>query len=282
MLETKLYAITKGFSKDQKYAALLNNEKVLVRLFEEQQQPRKEQEFQIIEQAYNLGINSPKPISIGPGKMITSFLEGMDAEEAIATLTEKQQYDLGVAASADLKKLHTIEATENKWYESQTAKYRRYIARYHELPLKIEGDTQIMHFIEQRLHLMKDRPSVLQHDDFHLPNLIVHNGAYNGVIDFGRFDYGDPIHDFIKLGMFSAESSVPFCKGLLEGYYGGKLTVEFWELYALYLAMGVFSAIVWGQLMEDGANLLQHAKRFSADHCGFTSAVPKWYEAHLK
>lgn len=278
MPETKLYSITKGFSQDQKYVALLNNEKVLVRLFDVHHQSRKEQEFAIMQKAFTSGINCSKPIALEPGKMVLSYIEGTDAEDAIHTLNAQQQYDLGVAASGDLQKIHTIKADENTWYESQTAKYRRYITRYHELPLKIEGDTQIMHFIEQRLHLMKDRPSVLQHDDFHLPNLIVHNETYNGVIDFGRFDYGDPVHDFIKLGMFSAEQSVSFCKGLLEGYYGGKPTVEFWELYALYLAMGVFSAIVWGQLMGDGDNLLQHAKRFSADHDGFTCAVPKWYD----
>ncbi len=278
MTEIKLYDITKGFSKDQKYAALLNNEQVLVRLFDLQHQSRKEQEFMMMQEVFASGVNCSKPIALEPGKIVLSYIEGTDAEDAIHTLNTQQQYDLGVAASADLKKIHTIEANENSWYESQIAKYRRYITRYHELPLKIEGDTQIMHFIEQRLHLMKDRPSVLQHDDFHLPNLIVHNETYNGVIDFGRFDYGDPVHDFIKLGMFSAERSVPFCKGLLEGYYGGKPTAEFWELYALYIAMGVFSAIVWGQLMNDGDNLLQHAKRFSEDHDGFTCAVPKWYE----
>ncbi|MCH7323377.1 aminoglycoside phosphotransferase family protein [Solibacillus sp. MA9] len=276
MREIKLYDITKGFSKDKKYVAEMNGEKVVVRLFDNQE--RKEREYAVMEEAYGRGVNCANPITIETGKMVSSFIEGIDGEEAIHTLSAQQQYDLGVAASADLRKIHTIEANENTWYEGQVSKYRRYIARYQELPLKIEGDTQIMQFIEERIHLMKGRPSVLQHDDFHLPNLIVNDGHYNGVIDFGRFDYGDPVHDFIKLGMFSAELSVPFCKGLLEGYYGGQPSEAFWELYALYLAMGVFSAIVWGQLMEDGANLLQHAKRFTADHDGFTRVVPRWYE----
>lgn len=279
MTETKLYDITKGFSKDKKYVAELNDEKVVVRLFDNQE--RKEREYAVMKEVYRRGVTCAKPITIETGKMMTSFIEGIDGEEAIHTLSAQQQYNLGVVASADLRKIHTIEASENTWYEGQVAKYRRYIARYQELPLKIEGDTQIMQFIEERIHLMKYRPSVLQHDDFHLPNLIVLDGHYNGVIDFGNFDYGDPVHDFIKLGMFSAELSVPFCKGLLEGYYGGQPSEAFWELYALYLAMSVFSAIVWGQQMEDGANLLQHANRFTADHDGFTRVVPRWYRESI-
>ncbi|MDQ0257325.1 aminoglycoside phosphotransferase (APT) family kinase protein [Evansella vedderi] len=39
---------------------------------------------------------------------------------------------------------------------------------------------------------MKERPVVLQHDDFHC------NGLYNGMIDFNRFDWGDTWHDFYK------------------------------------------------------------------------------------
>lgn len=135
MTETKLYDISKGFSKDQKYVAEMNGEKVVVRMFDNQE--RKECEFAVIQEAYGRGVNCAKPISIETGKMVTSFIEGVDGEEAIHTLSAQQQYDLGVTASADLRKIHSVKAPENNWYEGQLAKYRRYIARYQELPLKI-------------------------------------------------------------------------------------------------------------------------------------------------
>ena len=124
---------------------------------------------------------------------------------------------------------------------------------------------------------MKERPSVLQHDDFHLSNLIVQNGKYAGAIDFGRFDWGDPVFDFIKLGMFSTEQSVPFAIGMIEGYHDGKPPQSFWELYALYLAMNVFSIIVWGHRQGDERKLLRHAERIIQDHEGFTNSMPAWY-----
>ena len=79
--------------------------------------------------------------------------------------------------------------------------------------------------------------------------------------------------------MFSTEKSVPFAKGLIEGYYGGKPPKEFWDLYALYLAMSVFPAIVWGQIQGEGEKLLKHVERYIKDHKGFTQTVPVWYES---
>ena len=143
--------------------------------------------------------------------------------------------------------------------------------------LKVPHDTQIIRFIEQRLPLMKDRPSVLQHDDFHLPNLIISHYTYAGTIDFGRFDWGDPVFDFIKLGMFSSEKSIPFAKGLIEGYYDGEPPEQFWDLYAMYLAMNVFAGTVWGHQLNDNGNMQRHVTRFIDDHEGFTTSIPKWY-----
>ncbi len=274
--EQVIGTIEKGYSTDKKVIIKRGNEKFIVRTFEGNQE-RRELEATLLRRLEELNTNALRVISLEKGKMITSFIEGDDAEEVITALPIEVQYQIGIDASDDLRKIHTIKALANDWYERQAAKYRRYIERYNEMPLKVDGDQQIMRFIDERLHLMKDRPNVLQHDDFHLPNIIVKEGKYAGVIDFGRYDWGDPIWDFIKVGMFSAEKSVPFSKGLIEGYYGGEPTEEFWNLYALYLAMSVFSALVWGQIQGDGEALLKHAERYIQDHKGFTQSVPIWY-----
>lgn len=272
-----LYPITKGFSADKKYVAQKGDEQVLVRLFDSAFQEKKRQEFEILRELEQLGANTIRAIEIGNGYMVTSFIEGTDAEEVITSLSAEQQYAVGRDASHDLRKIHSINATSNEWYDYQLAKYERYVNLYNEFLLKVPHDTQIMHFIKERLPLMKDRPSVLQHDDFHLSNLIISDNKYAGAIDFGRFDWGDPVFDFIKLGMFSTEKSVPFVMGLIEGYYDGEPPELFWELYAMYLAMNVFSGIVWGHQLNDNGNMLRHVTRFIDDHEGFTTSIPKWY-----
>lgn len=271
-----IQTIEKGFSNDKKFIVQHGDEKFILRLFEGNQK-RREQEFQLLQQLEQLGTTSLRAISIEEGKMVTSFIEGSDGEEVIQTLSEEEQYQVGWDASQDLLKIHLIAATENNWAKNQAEKYKRYLNRYEKLSIKVEGDKQIIRFIEERLPLMKGRPSVLQHDDFHLSNIIIRNRKYAGVIDFGRFDWGDSIMDFIKLGLFSSEKSVPFCKGVIEGYFGGKPSKEFWELYGLYLAMNVFSAIVWGQQNGNLEELSKHVDRFIQDHKGFTQIVPAWY-----
>ena len=268
-----LHHITKGYSTDEKYVVQNGNEKMIVRLFEGNQE-RRGQEFAILQKLEQLGAKTLRGISIEEGKMVTSYIEGYDAEEVIETLSADEQYAVGWEASRDLRKIHSIEAGENTWYDYQLAKYRRYVEQYRELPVQVPHEEQIIRFIEERIPLMKERPSVLQHDDFHLSNLIIHNGKYAGAIDFGRFDWGDPVFDFIKLGMFSTEQSVPFAVGMIEGYHDGKPSQSFWELYALYLAMNVFAVIVWGQGNERN---MRHAKRIIQDHEGFTSSMPAWY-----
>ena len=268
--------LEKGYSNDEKWLIRRDGAFYVLRQFEENQE-RREQEFDLLRQLEALGVRSLRAISMKDGEMITSYIEGDDAEDAIASLTEEQQYALGFEASKDLLKIHTVLAAEQNWAERQEEKYRRYVQRYEELGLHVEGVGQIQAFIEERLYLMQGRPSVLQHDDFHLPNLIVRDGQYAGVIDFGRFDWGDPIFDFVKLGMFSSEKSVPFCLGMIEGYYGGKPDSAFWELYGLYVAMSVFSGLVWGYLYGNFTELERQARRMVENHVGFTQSVPVWY-----
>jgi aminoglycoside phosphotransferase (APT) family kinase protein len=67
-----------------------------------------------------------------------------------------------------------------------------------------------MEFIEKNERYIKNRPNLFQHDDFHAGNIIVKENRYAGVIDFNRYDWGDPIHEFYKLALFSREVSIPF------------------------------------------------------------------------
>lgn len=61
-----------------------------------------------------------------------------------------------------------------------------------------------MAYIERHLACLEGRPNQFLHDDFHVGNLIVRDGTYAGVIDFNRYDWGDPVHEFVKL-VFSAK-----------------------------------------------------------------------------
>ena len=94
-------------------------------------------------------------------------------------------------------------------------------------------------------HYLKVRPNQFQHDDFHLENIILKDKKYAGVIDFINFDWGDPFHDFVKVSLFSRETSIPFSVGQINGYFNHNIPEDFWRLYSIYAAMAIFSSVVW-------------------------------------
>ncbi|MGQ0439958.1 phosphotransferase, partial [Bacillus sp. B-TM1] len=54
--------------------------------------------------------------------------------------------------------------------------------------------------------LLKNRPITFLHDDFHPANSMIHNKEFI-VIDFGGYDFGDPIHDFYNVAIFTTNLS---------------------------------------------------------------------------
>lgn len=54
-------------------------------------------------------------------------------------------------------------------------------------------------------------PPVYMHGDFHPGNLIYMRDGTIGVIDFNRWEVGDPYEEFYKLESFGVEVSIPYC-----------------------------------------------------------------------
>ena len=124
-----------------------------------------------------------------------------DAKKLLPTYSPKEQYDIGIEAGKDLAKMHTYEAPNNilPWYERAMKKYSKYVEAYKTCGINIKNDDKIIKFIEENEIYLKNRPNRFQHDDFHLENIIVRDARYVGVVDFNGYDWGDPIHDFVKL-----------------------------------------------------------------------------------
>ena len=64
---------------------------------------------------------------------------------------------------------------------------------------KKEEYREIKEGITANRYLLKDRPQVYQHGDYHIGNMMIdHNGQLH-VIDFNRNDYGDPWEEFNRI-----------------------------------------------------------------------------------
>ncbi|MED2699644.1 phosphotransferase, partial [Bacillus thuringiensis] len=265
-----------------------NNEKYLFRTGDIKEYERKKIEFQILNEMVKCNVQAQRPIEIGILEeegvcySIFSYLEGEDAKRLLSTYSPKEQYDIGIEAGKDLAKMHTLEAPKNilPWYERAMKKHRKYLEAYKTCGIKIENDDKIIKFIDENEMYVKDRPNRFQHDDFHLENIIVRDGRYVGVVDFNGYDWGDPLHDFVKIALFARDISIPYSIGQIEGYFNERIPEEFWKLYAVYVGMTVFSSVVWTlraapHMLED---TLERLHIVLEDHKNFELLKPIWFQ----
>ena len=277
--------IHKGFSKDQKY---MIDDRYLLRMFSSDEVPQRQQEVEIVTQLAQYSDYIPKVIQSGRwekckmGYMLLEYMPGTDGVEALPLLSLQQQYEAGYQAGEELYKLHQYRAPTNlpNWYTMKKAKNDRYLQQLEQVNIDPKIKQLVTHYIHQHEHLMKDRPSTFQHDDFHPSNLIIHEGVFAGIIDFGRMDWGDPIHDLQKLGFFSVPVSVEWSKGIIDGYHHGEaIPSSFWQLLSLYEAIHIVSAWVWGaKLGKEQYELLFNSSMNVLDYYDFfQSSIPSWY-----
>lgn len=284
----RITPINKGYSSDQKYIVEQDDRKFLLKTFERKEYSSKEMEFEALRRMEQMNVRCSRPLGLGQfnndeqGYMLLSYVEGEDASEVLAHLSDQEQYQIGYNAGVELQKIHGYIAPEGiaSWNERKLKKHHEYLTKYKQLGIRIKKDTAVLAFIENHLHLMEHRPNLFQHDDYHVGNLIIKGHNLSGIIDFGRFDWGDPIHEFLKVGMFSAEVSIPFSMGQIRGYHQGTEPDDlFWKLYSLYLAMCLISSVVWIVRVkpEETAIMMGKIEKVLDDHDYFKLMKPKWY-----
>lgn len=278
--------ITAGFSSDKKFKLASGTGPLLLRVSDIAKSANREKEFTIIRQAFALGVKCNEPLKFGrlEGKGICygcyRFIEGLDGDTVLAKLPEKDAFAAGVEAGRDLKKLHSIlpPGPVSPWAERKRKKHEWYAAEYAKSGLAFPEDSSVLDFINREIHGMDACEDIFQHDDFHAGNIIILGNRYNGVIDFNRMDWGDYVQDFVKMGWYSRKVSVPFCNGQIRGYFGEAVPGDFWQRYALYMAMSLPASLVWHQ--QNFPHLMETAMKdvgmILADHDYFRQCRPGW------
>ncbi|GLF90587.1 aminoglycoside phosphotransferase [Bacillus safensis] len=280
--------IDKGYSRDEKWIVTMSSgEKYVLRCTNQEQFEKVKTQFELLTQLKRYGVQCADPVNMDVLEekqqlyYILSFVEGQEAKEIISQLTEEKQYALGVSAGKDLRNMHTYPAPAHiePWEDRIMKKHHRYLDAYRKSGISIEGDEKVAQFIAEHIDIVKGRPNQFQHDDFHLGNIIMKNTQYAGVIDFNNFDWGDPIHDFYKIALFSRETSEAFSAGQINGYFNGNIPDDFWLLYSVYVAMSIFSSIMWVIKFDPGQmhEMIERLENVLKDHDYFDQMEPHWY-----
>ncbi|NLA99924.1 MAG: phosphotransferase [Methanomicrobiales archaeon] len=99
----------------------------------------------------------------------------------------------------------------------------RFSIRYrHDCP-RLPGidRARLSRYIQENIPCIRDAGRTFLHGDHRPANLIVRGGRLTGIIDLNRYDWGDPVHDFLKTAFFTRATSIPFSVGQIDGYHEG-------------------------------------------------------------
>ncbi len=277
--------ILKGWSGDQKYCVTdENGKKYLLRISDITQQEKKKREFEMMRQVAELGVPMCLPLELGICSegvySLQSWIEGSDAEGVISSLSDTEQYAYGLEAGKILKKIHSIPAptTREDWETRFNRKMDYKIQKYGECPIKYENGQAFIDYIEANRHLLKNRPQVYQHGDYHIGNMMIDEEGRLQIIDFNRDDYGDPWEEFNRI-VWCAQKSPLFASGMVNGYFENNVPMEFWRLLALYIASNTLSSVYWAIPFGQGEidTMLKQAKEVLSWYNNMKNPVPTWY-----
>ena len=277
--------IQKGWSGDKKYCAIdKEGNKFLLRVSPIEQYERKKSEFELMQQVAALGIPMCKPLEFGTSDegvySVQTWIEGVDAEENIQNYTIKEQYSFGFASGQILKEIHKIPAPEGgeDWESYFNRKADRKIKMYAECPIKCDNGQAFINYINANRHLLKGRPKTYQHGDYHIGNMMIGEDKKLYVIDFNRYDFGDPWEEFNRI-VWCAQAAPHFASGMVDGYFDNNIPMEFWKLLALYIAGNTLSSVAWAIPFgeKEIGVMLNQAKDVLSWYDNMKNPVPSWY-----
>ncbi len=308
-------AVPKGWSRDAKYRVLTEDgERLLVRVSHIADYPRKKLEYDALCRLRGLPILMSRPVDFGTFNngacvfTITTWIDGEDAETALSGFDVTKQYDLGCAAGRILRQIHRISAPSGQpdWAERFNRKIDRNIRNYEACGIEVPGARKAIRHINSLRYLLKGRPQVLQHGDYHCGNMIVTADGQIGIIDFNRLDYGDPWEEFNRI-VWCAPVSRYFASGRIDGYFAHpgqsvgdirtcsdiavrdrsnvsarvRIPDEFFPLMSLYVASNMLSSVPWAIPFgpKEVDVMLRQAENVLNWYDGFKTYIPRWYGA---
>ena len=251
----KIRPISKGMSGDKKYYVEdVDGKHFLLRIADYSEYDQKKVEYEIIKNMNNLDVPMPFPVDFGicnGGKNVytlLSWVEGEEVEVTLTTLTEKEQYKLGIKSGEILRKIHNLPAPQgsDNWLTRYFSVIDERLDAFRSEGVPFDGDKIILNYLDVNKSLLENRPQCYHHGDYHMGNMIQSKDGSLFVIDWHRVDfnnYGDPWYEFNRLGTeFPA-----FASGQINGYFNNKPPQMFWKLLAYYLSASAITSIVWSK-----------------------------------
>ncbi|HFI0351104.1 TPA: aminoglycoside phosphotransferase family protein [Streptococcus suis] len=277
--------LTKGWSSDRKYKVQLEDGRFgLLRIAERPAYEAKRLEFQLVENLFGLGLPVAEPLSFWADDLsvytLYEWVEGQEMNEVASSLSESVLYDLGCQAGKFLRALHglSIDQSLRDWNIFYQAKIDNKLAAYQAASHSYPNGQAMIDFVQANRHLLAGRPIAYHHGDFHTGNFLLGADGKLKILDFDRYDIGDPWEEFNRL-IFTADLSPTFARGQVDAYFDGAIPEEFWRLLALYLTVNSLGALSWAEQVDPLQIPLmkEQADAVWTWYQGYSRLQPLWY-----
>jgi aminoglycoside phosphotransferase (APT) family kinase protein len=281
----RISKIEAGWSIDEKYMVEhKDGSRYLVRLSPIEYHAIKQKEFEILKNISHKNITHPIDCGICNGGktayLIFHWVEGVEVEPIISKMSALDQYKLGLSSGVLLKEIHGLKIgkQDQTWSERYSKKIERNIKNYLSCGYQIEGFSEIINYIRENVALLNNRKQTAQHGDYHIGNMLLTPSNEIAVIDFNRFDIGDPWEEFNRITWSSSESRY-FATGQINGYFNGEIPEAFFKLLALYIGSNQLAAIPWAMKFGDDevATMIAEANKVLEAYDNYKAYMPKWY-----
>lgn len=283
---TELKEITEGWSYDKKYLAKdQHNKSYLIRLTKETLD-RKNLEYTYLKELRGKVSDTSLLLDVGNYKEdwlygVYTWVEGVNLEDNIMNFSDDEQFRFGYEAGQKLKAIHSVPNyhVSDNWDKRYLNKLKRKVKAYKESNLKYPKDDNIIGFIEDNAKWIAGRPQCFQHGDYHIGNQLLTPSGGVGIIDYNRWDVGDPWEEFNRI-TFSMKVSYPYSRGYVNGYFDNKVPDLFMRLMTLYIAVNTLSALPWAVAYgeKETENMFAYGEEIFSCFDNFNTYIPKWFK----
>jgi aminoglycoside phosphotransferase (APT) family kinase protein len=282
-----LEELTGGNSKECKYRLIdAKGQTCILRVSQVDRFHLKHQEYANLVRLEPFNLNIPKPLQFGlcnSGShlyMLLSWIDGTTVASLLPTMTEIEQFEVGVRCGATLRDLHQLSLVRSSmdWSQRYQEIEHDILVKYTQSPIRLYNETIGYNYLETHRTLLQNRPLVIKHGDYHAANLLVTPNNGIGIIDFDRCMISDPYEEFAIL-VWTAENHPAFARGQIAGYFQNQIPDDFFPLLAYYITVYAFEHVSWalGYGKHTVETIQKTAEGLLDLFDGYGDLQPKWY-----
>jgi serine/threonine-protein kinase len=214
--------------------------------------------------------------------LMTRWVYGKPAPERLPEHHEAVQYLLGQETAVYISALHGCAAPTGP--ELWAEKVRQQIDQVQAACSADDKDFTslrcLLQFVLDNAHIARQQPQCVLHGELTPANLIFSHESAVSLIDFEKWQFGDPLADLAPvITDFSCISSC-FATGFLDCYFHYQTDVRTFRCLAFYAALRRLQQYVAACANGEAARqqAILDVRQLVQDYSGFSTVVPAWYK----